>query len=177
MQEYVVDAIVLRKDTQGDADGRYSFFTERLGKVIAKAKSSRKITSKLAPHLEPGTIGKIRFFENHSTQIIDALKSEKSPLGVADLSFLSQLLHEFQPEPELWDMLAGGGDGSGARNFSWPEALALLGWDPDEAVCVSCGKHHPEYFYVHRQEFFCRDCVRKLPLKLRGSAVLSLYAL
>jgi recombinational DNA repair protein (RecF pathway) len=185
MQEFVSDAIVLRKDPQGDLDGRYVFFTERFGKVVAKAKSSRKITSKLASHLEPGTIGKIRFIENHSTQIIDALKARKSGVAIADLSFLSQLLHELQPEPELWEMLFGGGVDGGAStagtalapNFSWAKTLAVLGWDPHEAVCFSCGKARPAYFYVPRQEFFCADCVKKLPLKLRGNAVLSIYAL
>jgi recombinational DNA repair protein (RecF pathway) len=171
MQEYVDDAIVLRKDPQGDLDGRYVVFTERMGKVIAKAKSSRKITSKLAPHLEPGTIGKIRFIENHSTQIIDALKLRRSPILIADLHFLSQLLPELQPEPELWDMLMGG------DLFSWAKALAILGWDPEEAACASCGKARPAYFYVPRQEFFCADCVRKLPLKLRANAVISIYVL
>jgi recombinational DNA repair protein (RecF pathway) len=184
MQEYVSDAIVLRKDPQGDLDGRYVFFTERFGKVVAKAKSSRKITSKLASHLEPGTIGKIRFIENHSTQIIDALKTRMSPVSVANLHFLSQLLHELQPEPELWEMLVAGAAGAPASDeakkaelFSWLKVLAVLGWDPQEAVCVSCGKARPAYFYVPRQEFFCAVCVRKLPLKLRGNAVLSIYGI
>ena len=172
MQEYVNDAIVLRKDPQGDLDGRYVFFTGQFGKVIAKAKSSRKITSKLASHLEPGTIGKIRFIETHGMQIIDALKARKSPISVADLHFLSQLLQELQPEPELWEMLCGT-----TEDFSWAKVLAILGWDPHEAVCFSCGKERPAYFYVPRQEFFCANCVRKLPLKLRGNAVLSIYAL
>lgn len=183
MQEYVNNAIVLRKDPQGDLDGRYVVFTERMGKVIAKAKSSRKITSKLASHLEPGTIGKIRFIENHSTQIIDALKARQSPASIADLHFLSQLLPELQPEPELWDMLAGraadSGDAEGAiadaGKFSWIKVLAILGWDPEEAICGSCGKSRPAFFYVPRQEFFCADCVRKLPSKLRANAVISIY--
>ena len=172
MQEYVNDAIVLRKEPQGDLDGRYVFFTERFGKVIAKAKSSRKITSKLASHLEPGTVGKIRFIETHGMQIIDALKARKSPIAVADLHFLSQLLQELQPEPELWDMLI-----AEESDFSWLKVLAILGWDPEEAACSSCGKPHPAYFYVPRQEFFCAACVRKLPLKLRANAVLSIHGL
>jgi recombinational DNA repair protein (RecF pathway) len=64
-----------------------------------------------------------------------------------------------------------------ASDFSWAKALAVLGWDPHEALCFSCGKARPVYFYVPRQEFFCADCVKKLPLKLRGNAVLSIYAL
>jgi len=154
---------VLRKDPQGDLDGRYVLFTERFGKVVVKAKSSRKITSKLASHLEPGTIGKVRFIENHSTQIIDALKARKSPVALADLHFLSQLLQELQPEPELWDMLIASGAGADKDDFSWVKVLTILGWDPQEAECSSCGKD-TAYFYVPRQEFFCAACVKKLPL-------------
>ncbi len=172
MQEYVSDAVVLRKDPQGDLDGRYVFLTERFGKVAAKAKSSRKITSKLASHLEPGTIAKVRFIENHQIQVIDALKEGTTAASLADLYFLGQLLHEFQPEPELWEMLVPGTEG-----FSWRSALGVLGWDPDGAACASCAAGSPAYFYVPRQEFFCTACVRKLPSKLKANTVLSIYGL
>jgi recombinational DNA repair protein (RecF pathway) len=169
MQEYVTDAIVLRKYPQGDLDGRYTLFTERFGKLAAKAKSSRKITSKLAPHLEPGTLLKVRFIEAHGTQIIDALKDGTIPLSLLDMHLLSMLLPEGQPEPELWRAFAEG-------RFSWPHTLAILGWDPEGATCVTCNTRPGKHFYVPRQEFFCDVCVKKLPSKLRQSAVLSLYA-
>jgi recombinational DNA repair protein (RecF pathway) len=63
------------------------------------------------------------------------------------------------------------------KAFSWPKVLAILGWDPEEAACSSCEKARPAYFYVPRQEFFCAACVRKLPLKLRANAVLSIYGI
>ena len=170
MQEYVVNAIVLRKYPQGDLDGRYTLFTERFGKITAKAKSSRKITSKLAPHLEPGTLLRVRFIEAHGTQIIDALKNGITPLSLLDLHLLSMLLSEGQPEADLWQILAVEG------RFSWPRALAILGWDPDGALCITCNARPGKHFYVPRQEFFCDTCVKKLPSKLRQSAVLSLYA-
>jgi recombinational DNA repair protein (RecF pathway) len=154
MQEYVTDAIILRKDSLGDMDGRYVLFTHRFGKIVAKAKSSRKITSKLAPHLEPGIVSKVRFIETKGTQLIDALKSEKLGLSLKDLNFLSQLLPDAEPEPALWEMLIG-------KTFSWRKALAILGWDPEGAECAICGKGTPEYFYIPRQEFYCRSCASK----------------
>ena len=60
MEEYVTDAIVLEKQPAGESDGRYRLFTERFGRIAAKAKSSRRIISKLAGHLEPGSVAKIR---------------------------------------------------------------------------------------------------------------------
>lgn len=168
MQEYVANAIVLRKYPQGDLDGRYTFFTDRFGKLTGKAKSSRKITSKLAPHLEPGTLLKARFIEAHGTQIIDALKSGTIDLPLLDLQFLSMLLPEGQPEPELWDALI-------EKTFLWPHALAVLGWDPEGSRCATCGIRRGTHCYIPRQEFFCDVCVKKLPSKLRQSTVLSLY--
>lgn len=151
MQEYVTDAVVLKKDPLGDLDGRYTLFTKRFGKIVAKAKSSRKITSKLASHLEPGIMTKVRFIETKGTQLIDALKFGQVSMPLADLHALNQLLPDAEPEPELWELLVS----NGAR-WSWPAVLAILGWDPADAECVTCGAKHPAYFFIPRQEFYCR---------------------
>jgi len=156
MQEYVTDAIILRKEPQGDLDGRYTLFTKRFGKIAAKAKSSRKITSKLASHLEPGTLAKIRFIDTKGTQLIDALKSDRVALALADLHSLSRLLPDVEPEPALWELLTHGA-------FSWQETLSILGWDPEEAECATCGDRSPAYFYITRQEFYCRTHASKAP--------------
>ncbi|HVM77287.1 MAG TPA: recombination protein O N-terminal domain-containing protein [Candidatus Paceibacterota bacterium] len=156
MQEYVANAIVLRKDSLRDLDGRYSFFTDRFGKIIGKATSSRKIVSKLAPHLEPGIVSRVRYVEKGGTQIVDALKIGRAGnINFLDLHFLAELLPEGQPESELWGMIVDG-------TFSWPDALALLGWDPTGAHCATCGRAS-EAFYTRRQEFFCRTCAARLP--------------
>jgi recombinational DNA repair protein (RecF pathway) len=159
MQEYVTDAIVLKKDPLGDLDGRYTFFTKRFGKIVAKSKSSRKITSKLAPHLEPGMIAKVRFIETKGTQLIDALKSGRIALTLGDLHVLSQLLPDAEPEPELWKLLIRSGQEDGT--WSWATALAILGWDPEGAECAECGARKPAYFYITRQEFYCRTHASK----------------
>jgi recombinational DNA repair protein (RecF pathway) len=169
MQEYVTNAIVLRKFPQGDLDGRYTLLTERYGKMTGKAKSSRKITSKLAPHLEPGTALRARFIEAHGTQIIDALKVGNAGLSLMDLQFLAMILPEGQPEKDIWQMLV-------SRRFSWAKALAALGWDPGEAVCASCGTRRGTHFLIARQDFFCDQCVRKVSSITRQNGVISLYA-
>jgi DNA repair protein RecO (recombination protein O) len=165
MQEYVTDAIVLKKDPLGDLDGRYTLFTKRFGKIRGKAKSSRKITSKLAPHLEPGTVAKVRFIEAKGTQLIDALKFGRTALPLDDLHFLSQLLPDAEPEPALWELLANGA-------FAWAPALGILGWDPEGAECATCGQKQPRYFYITHQEFYCRVHASKA----RKDAVISIDA-
>ncbi len=154
MQEYVTDAIVLKKDPLGDVDGRYTLFTKQFGKLVAKAKSSRKITSKLAPHLEPGIVAKVRFIETKGIQLIDALKSSRVAVPLGDLYFLSQILPSAEPEPALWELLANG-------EFSWRMVLRILGWDPEDAECVVCGEKKPAYFYITHQEFYCRTHTSK----------------
>src|SRR5271167_182762 len=107
MQEYVTRAVVLDKEARGGhADARYSFFTERYGKIAARAKSSRKIVSKLAGHLEPGTLAAVRIIEQHGAQVVDALKFARAGISMPDLAALNRLLGEWEPDAELWQELA-----------------------------------------------------------------------
>ena len=84
MQEYVTDALVLKKEPLRDFDARYFFFTKKFGKMKGRATSARKITSKLAGHLEPGTLVTARFVErnggngNGGVQIADALMTRQA---------------------------------------------------------------------------------------------------
>ena len=155
MQEYVSEAIVLKKQHLGDCDIRYSFFTRRFGKMIAKAKSARKITSKLAGHLEPGNLVRVRFIEKTGLQITDALKESRLETSLENLSFLSDLLPEGEPEPALWAHCTAG-------HFAPLDILRMLGWDPVHASCVSCNSSEIDSFHINSQDFFCRQCSLKL---------------
>ena len=76
---------------------------------------------------------------------------------------LAELLPDAEPEPALWELLTEG-------RFTWPRALAILGWDPAGAECVACGAPAPEYFFITRQEFYCRTHASKA----RKDAVISM---
>ena len=154
MEEYVTDAIVLKKEPSGESDMRYTLFSERFGKISAKAKSSRRIVSKLAGHLEPGTVAKVRFIDKGSAQIVDALKSSRVDISPEDLRFLNDLLPDLQADPDLWIQLA-------RRAFSWRDVLRTLGWDPHGALCSLCGRK-AAWFFIPRQEFLCDSCVSKM---------------
>jgi len=161
MQEYVTHAVVLDKMARNDADARYAFFTQRYGKIAARAKSSRKIVSKLAGHLEPGTLAAVRIIEQHGAQVVDALSAGAVAIPMRDLSALSNLLPEWQPDAELWHEItkhhSAAGDGA---MWTWKNALAILGWDPRGAICTRChtAARAAAYFYMPRQEFFCASC-------------------
>ena len=162
MQEYVTDAFVLTKRPLGELDGRYTLLTKRFGKMTGRATSSRKITSKLCGHLEPGSAVKVRFIEQKGTQIVDALKTARADVGLGDLAALADLLPEMDPDASLWEHLLRTCDG---EPFSWAAILKLLGWDPEGAGCAGCGKslaidqsQAASYFFIPRQEFFCETC-------------------
>jgi recombinational DNA repair protein (RecF pathway) len=78
---------------------------------------------------------------------------------------LSQLLPDGEPEPSLWMLVK-------SQNLTWRKVLSVLGWDPEDATCASGDANKPEYFYVPRQEFYCRACASKV----RRDAVISIDA-
>ncbi len=171
MHEYVTKAVVLDKQTRGgEADARYSFFTERYGKIRAKATSSRKIVSKLAGHLEPGTLAAVRIIEQHGTKVVDALKVTHVGIPMRSLAALNELLGEWEPDRELWDLLSR--SAPSRSSFSWANALAILGWDPEGAVCANCNGtkgREARYFSIPRQEFFCTGCATQFAAASRYS--------
>jgi DNA repair protein RecO (recombination protein O) len=155
MREYVVQAVILDREPQRDFDSRVSFFTEKFGKLSGKATSTRKITSKLAGHLEPGNLVHLRFVEKKGLQIVDSLKVRSLKVGVPDLHALNQILAEGEPEPELWQILKG-------NAFEWNSVLRVLGWDPRGSNCIEC-QGESAAFYLAHQEIFCLQCSSKLP--------------
>ena len=68
MEEYVSKALVLTKEPRGECNAQYTLFTEQFGRIAGRTKSSRRITSKLAGHLEPGTVARVRFIEKSGAQ-------------------------------------------------------------------------------------------------------------
>lgn len=161
MREYIDDAIVLNKRELGAQDVRYSLFMKRFGKMVAKGKSVRKLTSKLAGHLEPGGLVRVRLIEQHGLQVVDALREsvvirfDDSGVTLKNFSFLSRLLADGEPEPAVWAMVRGG-------VLDWNSILKTLGWDPSESVCSACGARPVAGFSVSRQDFFCKRCVARI---------------
>lgn len=155
MQEYVSDAVVLAKENRGDLDHTISIFTKHYGKFRVKAKSSKKITSKLSSHLEPGNRIRVRIVEKGGLQVVDALKTERIKASFLDLYHLDKILSEGEPDFKIWTALMH-------QNWNWERVLGFLGWDPAEAMCYGCGAK-PQTFEVRNQEFFCLPCSLKLP--------------
>jgi|YNPMSStandDraft_1061717.scaffolds.fasta_scaffold32258_3 recombinational DNA repair protein (RecF pathway) len=155
-QEYISEGIILELEPI-DEDLRVSIFTPFYGKITAKAKSARKITSKLRGHIEPGNLILCRIVSNKNFQLVDALKQKKLNLNPTNLSFLNKILAELQPEENLYFELK-------REKFDWNYILKILGWDPQEAKCHNCGAKNPRFFDINFQQFYCQKCVLSLKI-------------
>ncbi|MGB9608748.1 MAG: DNA repair protein RecO [Minisyncoccia bacterium] len=150
-EEYISEGIVLNLESNGDLDLKISLLTEKFGKMIAKVKSAKKITSKLRGHLEPASLVIARIVFKRNFQLVDVLIKKKLNLNFWDLNLLSKILPEMEPEEKLYFKLKN-------NNFNWFDILKILGWDPKEAKCFNCGKKNPNVFNIDSQEFVCLDC-------------------
>lgn len=154
MREFVTEAIILNREPIGDVDGLFFVFSKKFGKIVARARSVRRITSKLSPHLEPGNVVWLRLVQKNNFQIADALKKAKLSIAFSDLYFLNQLLIEGESETRLWPLLF-------KPYLDWRQVLKILGWDPHIATCSTCDKLGALFFEVQSQSFFCKNCSSK----------------
>lgn len=154
MREYLTEAIILDREPQGELNARVTLWSRKFGKLRGRATSLSKITSKLSAHLEPGILSNVRLVENKNIQIVDALKIRRLAVPPGDLPRLGRLLAEGEPDEGLWGVIT-------AIRWSWSSVLGALGWHPQGAACVLCGRR-PEAFSVASQDFFCEICASKL---------------
>ena len=164
MLDIVTDAVVLKKEPSGDFDAVYTFFTKDQGKVTARATSVRKITSRLAAHLEPGLLSNIRLVARNGVlgarshfQVVDALLDRRLFADYSFLELISGMALSLHTDSTLWNFLLTG-------NADRKKLLTLCGFGENQA-CITCGKlavtlYHPD------QEFMCADCSSMIPREL-----------
>ncbi len=159
---------MLDNEDLGDFDARIYLYTRDFGKISSKARSIRKITSKLAGHLQPLNIVQARLVNKDgilaNVRLVDALKVGQLPRTARTISILNlikELSAEGQSDPELWDAIhSGGKDG-----LTGVLVLSLLGFNPDLAVCQLCGGRQPANFVYRNLDYFCSACFANSPVK------------
>lgn len=157
MIEHYTKAVVLDKEDYGDLDSRVVLYSADLGRINAKVKSSRKITSKLAGHLEPGKFVRARIIELGGFQVVDALSDGSliaSPKTMANLRLIKDMTVERDPDPELWRMIEDG-------RLEVGGILSLLGFAPQFASCRTCDSGQPTHFLLKELEYSCHPCLLK----------------
>jgi len=166
MIEYITNALVLDYEDWGEFDKSVYFFTKDLGKIKAKAKSARKITSKLSGHLQPLNFIKVRFVEKNGLQITDALTLDRvkpSEIALAVLDFIKEMTYEFQPDKNLWTLIKKTfQDIKNNRKISFRPLLEALGFAPKFAQCAVCENKKVAYFSKTEQVFLCEKCALKV---------------
>ncbi len=167
MLEHYTTAIVLDVEAKSDLDGIITLYTKSFGRIKAKAKSIKKITSKLAGHLMRGNIVSIRLIERGeggNFQVLDAL-SERPPRVSQELIKFIGILDRVSPvglpDLGLWyeaERAISQGDFSPA---CYRRILSNLGIDIDSAVCAECGDPHIAYFVPGDVTFLCTESAER----------------
>ena len=164
MKEYCTEAIVLDKEDFRELDSRVFFYTKSLGKVVGKATSARKITSKLNAHLEPLNLVQLRLIHKNNFQIIDALTIDRfSTLRHPDrlpqilnlLTFMKEMTFAEHSDHELWSIFK---ETLYSENITYRPLLRSFGFDPQFALCDTCQKE-PHYFIAQDFSFCCQKCL------------------
>jgi len=166
MIEYLTNALVLEVSDAGEFDKVIYLYSKDLGKVRVKAKSARKITSKLAGHLQPLNFVKVRLVEKNGLQIIDALVLDRvkvSSMALAVLDFIKEMTYEFQSDKNLWLLIKKTfQDIKNDKKISYKPLLKALGFAHDFSRCHVCGDKAVAYFSKSEQVFLCRKCASKI---------------
>lgn len=114
---YSTDAIVLGNRPSGEADELVSCYTRDFGKMVIKARSSKKITTKQGIFLHNPSVIRCNFVMSRAGYIFSGIKSVKDyPAVVGDITALAYVMsflqlcdritYEGQKDEEMWELLS-----------------------------------------------------------------------
>jgi DNA repair protein RecO (recombination protein O) len=154
-----IEGIILSRISFGEADRILTVFSKEEGKTKVLAKGSRKIKSKLAPHIEPFSVGKYFVVEGKSFYILTGAEAtEQNEDIMRDLEvykdacyvseLLSMTLFENIPNASLYEISKevflnlpkyGPVEREIILRFFEYKLLESAGYVPNFHKCVSCG--------------------------------------
>ena len=160
MSTYHARAIVLRRETWRDSARLYTLYTREGGKILAVGRGTRKLLSKLGPHLEPFTLVDLHLARGRMLDTLCGAIQARSPEPLAHdehryaaASFVAEALDHFvklgEPDEELWRLVESWyADASVLPKdrllprlsvFVW-RLLSHLGYHPKLDGCCECGR-------------------------------------
>lgn len=178
MNSYYITGIILSRENIGEKDRLIVFLTRERGKLRAVARSSRRISSKMAGSLEPFNLVRCWIHVGKTFDIIKGVELIKTfPNLIKDISryllvsriveFVQYIVQENDESPEIFKLLLGT---MSAMNdyenidsiyiFFWINALALVGYKIRLDRCI-CGKREVIAFSSSMGGVLCDDCVDK----------------
>jgi DNA repair protein RecO (recombination protein O) len=163
MPVYKAEAIVLRQQTLGESDRIITLFTREYGKVRAVARGVRRSVSRLAGRIEPFTHARLLLARGRSLDIIAQAEIVRAFAGVrgdllrgAYAAYVVELVDRGVPERDrhedifglimdvLDDLERAREDDTEIASLKFAVRLAgLLGYQPETAACVECGRRLP----------------------------------
>lgn len=162
MVEHYTKAFVLAREPKGELDAAITLCTKDFGKIIAKAKSIRRITSKLSGHLTPGSLAEVRIVERNGNghQVVDALSTpvEVTLDSLRFLDFINKLMLVGVPDPRLWHELERAISQNSLSKANYHRVISIMGYDTKNALCDNCGSRQIAYFLPRDIMFLCSRC-------------------
>jgi len=178
MQKYT--AIILSSYDIGEFDRIYIFYTKESGLVKAIGRGVRKLSAKLAGHLEPGTLSEVYVAKARGMgQITSAIALDNFERVKRDFEKLSEALKIFkfftrhfseeEKDENIFDLLVDFLTRVGlspdffllAESFWW-KLFDALGNRPETMKCAKCGARLEEnvkkYFSSSRGGIVCGSC-------------------
>ena len=167
MTELVTEALVLDSEDREELNVRITLYTKELGKISARARSIKKITSKLAGHLQPLSFAKVRLVSKNGFQVVDAISTYRmkpTPAAIIFARFITEMTVEEQSDLNLWNSITKAANQiERGKKFSYVPLLDALGFSPKYASCAGCKNKQVTHFVPDEQLFFCNKCVSKIP--------------
>jgi DNA repair protein RecO len=174
MNEFYSRAVVLERNNRGEIDGEVSLFTEQYGKVVLRAKSINKITSKSSAHLQPLRFVRVRWTESKKADskplLLDALwdetitqyKTNEKHTVLPLVRVLNRVCMEFQPELRIWKLLEAVFTKEYDAKDLGRAALSFLGIHPEYERCAQCGIREIKAFLASDARFVCAVCASQI---------------
>jgi DNA repair protein RecO len=175
MLEHYTEAFVLGNKTDKEIDAQIVLYTRDFGKVTAKAKSARKLTSKLNGHLQPLNFINARLVEKNGFQIVDALavgdkeifdkNSEVLSKFLNIAEFINEMTFELHQDTRLWQEIKKIFSANSANleeKIIYRGLLRILGFNPEGVSCAFCGDSRANYFLKPESVFLCAKCAGKV---------------
>jgi DNA repair protein RecO (recombination protein O) len=157
---YHVRGVILRRESWRDAARLYTIYTREAGKLLAVGRGTRKVLSKLGPHLEPYGVVDLHLARGRKTETVCGAIMVRPPDPFAAderrylaVSFAAEMVDHFvktgAPDQDLWrlieawhaDLAVGPVERIEARlsAFVW-RFMSHLGYRPKLDGCSECGR-------------------------------------
>lgn len=163
---------MLNRVPVGEADELVTLYTEQFGKIRAKAKSIRKITSKVSSQLQPLTCAHVRLIRRNGPgdgfSILDALAEDGQGAHgdyvrlIPAARLILNMTHEWEKDDRLWEYIQKIVHEPQDANVIQKTMLDIFGFDTTHAECFLCKKVPVSAFFLKQSDFICKDCASKI---------------